>query len=283
MIRVVCDSTSDLSQELLEKYNIKLIPLHIVLDGKEYRDGTEITPSEIYKWSDETNQTPKTSASSIEDAIKVMEEIIKEGDEIIAFTISKSMSTTFNVFNLAAQYLDAQDKITVVDSKNLSSGIGLLALKTCDLIAQGKTRDEIFEELKEIRTKINSSFIVSTLTYLARGGRCSSASAMAGSLLGIKPVIELTDGTMGVTSKIRANGMDKMIDKYLELKKDQMLNADPKRVIIVESGIEKEYLDKIINSIVGLNHFEEIIVQKAGGVISSHCGPGTFGVMFENN
>lgn len=282
MIRVICDSTCDLSEELLNKYQIKVVPLHIVLDGKEYRDGFEIKPDEIYKWSEEHNQTPKTSAVSIEDTIEVMKEILDSGDEIIAFTISKSMSTTFNVFNLAAQYLEAQDKVTVVDSKNLSAGIGLLALKTCDLISEGKNREEIFEELKEIRERINSSFIVSTLTYLARGGRCSSATAMAGSLLGIKPIIELHDGAMGVANKIRANTIDKMIDKYLEAKKEFMLKADSKRVIIIDSGIEAEHLNKIIEYVKNLNHFDEIILQKAGGVISSHCGPGTFGIMFEN-
>lgn len=280
MIRFVCDSTSDLSKELLNKYNIEIVPMHIVLDLKEYKDGIEISPEDIYKWSDETNQTPKTSAASIEDTIKVFKEILDDGDEIIAFTISKSLSTTFNVFNLAAEYLEAKDRVSVIDSRNLCSAIGYLAMKAYDMTNEGKSRNEIVDEINILKERMNTSFIVSTLAYLSRGGRCSGVTAMAGTLLGIKPIIEVKDGELALGNKIRANGIDKMIDKYFELKKDSLLNASKERLIIVDSGIEKEELDKFVNLVKGLNHFDNILTLKAGGVISSHCGPGTFGMMY---
>ncbi|MBQ9579717.1 MAG: DegV family protein, partial [Lachnospiraceae bacterium] len=171
MIRIFSDSTSDLSPELIKRYNVTIIPLHICLDDKEYRDGIEITPEEIYKWADEHNTTPKTSAVSMEDAEQAFKSAIDAGDEIIAFTISSKMSTTYNVLNIAADNIGATDKISVIDSANLSTGIGLLVLAACDMVSEGKTRTEVVTEIEKLKPMIRASFVVDTLVYLHRGGR----------------------------------------------------------------------------------------------------------------
>ncbi|MCR4842247.1 MAG: DegV family protein, partial [Eubacterium sp.] len=180
MVKIISDSTCDLSQELLERYDVDIVPLHIVLGDEEYRDRLEITPEEIYAWSDEHNTTPKTSAVSLEDAVAAFSPYIEAGQEIVAFTISGSMSTTANVFWMAAEELDAFDKITVIDSENLSTGIGLQVIEAAILAKQGKSAKEIEARIIELRPRVRASFVVDSLEYLRRGGRCSSVAAFAG-------------------------------------------------------------------------------------------------------
>ncbi|HAQ52516.1 MAG TPA: DegV family protein, partial [Lachnospiraceae bacterium] len=173
MVRIVADSTCDLSPELVERFNISILPLHVILGDKEYRDGIDITLDELFAWSDENKTTPKTSAPSMEDAVELYKPIIEAGDEIIAFSISFSMSTSGNVMRIAAEEIEAEDKITVVDSKNLSTGIGLLVCKAAEMASEGMSRKDIVKKLDELIPKVRASFVVDTLTYLHRGGRCS--------------------------------------------------------------------------------------------------------------
>ena len=183
MIRIAADSTCDLSKELIDKYNISIIPLHIVLDDKEYKDGVDITPDEIYAWSDKNSTTPKTSAVGFEDAMKAMEQIVDSEDELIIFTISEKMSTTANVFRMAAEELEIEDKVSVIESANLSTGIGLLVIEAAAMAAEGRAREEITDFIEDMKPRVRSSFVVDTLTYLHRGGRCSSVAALAGGML----------------------------------------------------------------------------------------------------
>lgn len=279
MIRIFTDSTADLSPELIKRYNITVIPLHICLDDKEYRDGLEITPAEIYKWADEHNTTPKTSAVSMEDAAGAFRPVIEAGDEIIAFTISSKMSTTFNVLNIAAESLNAADKISIIDSENLSTGIGLLVLTAADLVSSGEAREDIVREINNLRSSVRASFVVDTLIYLHRGGRCSSVAALAGSMLKLHPEIIVRDGAMLADKKYRGR-IDTVTLDYVHDMELSLLDARPERVFITHSGASDEVVSKVKEYLQSLKCFKEIHITRAGGVISSHCGPGTLGVLF---
>ena len=279
MIRIAADSTCDLSKELIDKYNISIIPLHIVLEDKEYRDGFDITPDEIYEWSDKNNTTPKTSAVGFEDAENAIKPIADTDDEMIIFTISEKMSTTANVFRMAAEELEVEDKVSVIESANLSTGIGLLVIEAAIMAADGKTREEIVDYIEDMKPQIRSSFVVDTLTYLHRGGRCSSVAALAGGVLKLHPKIVVEDGGMLATKKYRGK-IDSVILDYTKDMEEDLKQAKKDRVFITHSGCEQETIDSVKKYLESLEHFDEILITRAGGVISSHCGPGTLGVLY---
>lgn len=279
MIKIVSDSTSDLSKELIEKYDIQTAPLHILLGEKEYLDGVDITPDDIYAWADANNDTPKTSAIGFEEAINIMKPIVGTDDEMIVFTISGKMSTTINVFRMVAEELEIENQISVIDSENLSTGSGLLILKAATMAKEGKSRAEICQVIEALKGKVRASFVVDTLTYLHRGGRCSSIAALAGGVLKLHPKIVVTDGAMSADKKYRGK-IGKAIVDYVKDIEVALKEADTERVFITHSGCDQELLDKVYEYLKELNHFDEILITRAGGVISSHCGPGTLGVLY---
>ena len=279
MVKIISDSTCDLSKELIEKYDISILPLHILLGDDEYEDGKNITPDEIYAWSDKNSATPKTSAAGIMDAVDLMKPYVEEGREIVFFTISSQMSTTYNSICLAADELDAEDLIFPIDSSNLSTGIGLMVIEAAIMAKEGKTGAEIAARVEELKPLVSSSFVVDTLTYLHRGGRCSGVAAMAGGMLKLHPKIVVENGKMDAGKKYRGK-MNKVILEYVHDMEADLKKAKPERVFITHSGCEQELLDSIHAYLQELNVFDEILTSRAGSVISSHCGPGTLGVIY---
>lgn len=277
-IKIVSDSTCDLSSDLLEKYDISIIPLMISLGDKTKKDGVEISPDEIYSWSDETGQTPKTAAPTIGDASAFLEPFVKKGLDIIFFGISELMSATCNVIRLAAQNM-GYDRIFVVDSKSLSTGIGLQVLRAAIMAKNGASVEDILKDNSEINSKVRASFVVNTLTFLHRGGRCSGVAALLANTLRLKPEIVVNDGKMVVGKKYRGN-IKSVLLKYAQDRKEQYLNAESDRVFITHSGCAKEVVDEIKQYLEGLKIFKEVLVTRAGGVISSHCGPNTLGILY---
>lgn len=282
MIRIIADSTCDLSKELIEKYGITILPLHIILGDEEYLDGVTITPDEIYKWSDANNTTPKTSAAGIDETIKALKSVLDAGDEVVMFSIASGMSTTINVFRMAVQELDAEEKVRVIDSANLSTGIGLQVIEAACMAKEGKSLDEIVTAIEEIRPRVRASFVVDILTYLHRGGRCSGLAALAGGMLKLHPKIVVKDGVMGPDKKYRGK-INSAIMNYAQDMEEALLKAKKDRVFITHSGCDKEAVDSVRAYLESLNVFDEILETRAGGVISSHCGPGTLGVLFIEN
>ena len=282
MIKIISDSTCDLSKDLIEKYDIAILPLHIHLGEEEYQDGVTITPDEIYTLADANNTTPKTSAASMIEVIDMFEPYIKNGDEIISFSISSNMSANNNVMRLAAEDLEAEDKIHIIDSANLSTGIGLLVIEAAIMAKEGKTADEIVAKIEELKPLVSASFVVDTLTYLHRGGRCSSVAALAGGVLKLHPKIVVENGKMDANKKYRGK-MSMVIKSYVKDLEEDLKNAKKDRVFITHSGCDQSILDEIYGYLAELNIFDEILVTRAGGVISSHCGPGTLGVLFIKN
>ena len=168
MVKIISDSTCDLSPELIARYDIDIVPLHIILGEDDHKDG-QIAPDDIYRWSDENRLSPKTAAVSMEDALAAFAPY--KGKEVIAFTISSLMSSTYNVLRMAAEQTDAEH-IHVIDSRNLSTGVGLQVIAAAEMAAQGKSAAEIVDAIKAARDLVRASFVVDTLTYLHRGGRC---------------------------------------------------------------------------------------------------------------
>lgn len=280
-IKIVADSTCDLSQELLERYDISIIPLCIVMGDKSYYDGLETTPEDIYKWADANKTTPKTAAVTFEKASEILAPLVKEGKDIIFFGISSQMSTTCNVIRMMAETSEDLDynKIHVIDSLNLSTGIGLQVLYAARLAEEGKSAEEIVALVNERRKDVRASFVVDTLTYLARGGRCNAVTALLANTLKLKPEIVVTDGAMNVSKKYRGS-LKSVLLKYAKDLEPQLLHADSTCVFITHSGCSEEITEAVKEYLESLNHFENIYITRAGGVISSHCGPGTLGVLF---
>ena len=277
-VKIIADSTCDLTDGLLQAHDIGMIPLCIVMDDKSYFDRTEISPEEIFRWAEEHKTTPKTAAISMEMAVETVRPYVEAGQDVVFFGISEDMSTTCNVMRLAAEELGT-DRVFVVDSENLSTGIGLQVLRAAEMAGAGASAEEIVERIERDRCKVRASFVVDTLTYLARGGRCSSVTALLANTLKLKPRIEVKDGRMQVDKKYRGT-LDRVLVKYTKDMKDELLRADEKRVCITQSGCDCQVVEEVRSYLAGLGRFDEIIETRAGGVISSHCGPGTLGVLF---
>ena len=279
MVKIISDSTCDLSRELLDRYGIEVLPLHIILGDKDYEDGRGITPDDIYRWSDASKQTPKTAAITVESAVQTFEPWLADGGEVVCFAISESMSSTANAMRLAARQLNAEERVFVIDSQNLSTGVGLLAIEAAILAGQGLAGAQIAQRMEAIKPKVRSSFVVDTLTYLHRGGRCSGAAALVGSTLKLHPKIVVQGGKMSPDKKYRGR-TSRAIQAYVEDLHDELITARRDRVFITHSGCTAEDVAWVQSYLEALKLFGEIHITRAGGVISSHCGPGTLGVLF---
>ncbi len=278
-IKIISDSTCDLSKELLERYDISVFPLHIHLGDKEYSDGVDIHPEVIYQWADENNAVPKTSAISIFHAQEYLRRELEESKNVICFCVSEQMSSCCDVMRMAARELDAEDRVFVIDSRNLSTGVGLQVLEAAERAKKMYTAGEIVEYIQSIQPYVRASFVVDTLTYLHRGGRCSGIAALAGNTLKLHPYIQVVDGKMRSGKKYRGK-MEHVIINYVDDLKPMLEKAKQNRVFITHSGCDESIIKMVKEQLKGMHYFDEILVTKAGSVIASHCGPGTLGVLF---
>lgn len=278
-VKIIADSTCDLSVELLEAYNITILPLHIVLGDTEYKDMVEITPDEIYQWSNEHNAAPKTSAAALSDTMELFQTYGENYDEIVCFSISGQMSTTANVMRMAAEELGMEERIFVVDSENLSTGVGSLVIEAAIKAKNGMSGREIADYMEELKPYVRASFVVDTLTFLHRGGRCSGVAALAGGALRLHPKIVVEHGAMKPDKKYRGK-LTSVILNYVKDLEPMLKNARTDRVFITHSGCDEALIQNIFQEVENLKLFDEILLTRAGGVISSHCGPGTLGVIF---
>lgn len=277
MVKIFSDSTSDLSDEIIKKYNIGIIPLYIILSDREYRDGIDITPDKIYSWAESTHLSPKTSAPSPADVMEYIEPYIERGEDVIIFSISEEMSTTYNVLSMISE--EYGGKVKVIDSRSLSTGVGHLVIKAAEMALSGHCCQEITEHIEKIIPKVRASFVVDTLDYLYRGGRCSGLSAMAGGMLKLHPKIVVKDGKMIPSKKFRGD-IARAAMEYVKDMRPELEKAEPSRVFITHSGCDDMILLNLYSFLESLGRFDEILITRAGGVISSHCGPGTVGVIY---
>lgn len=277
-IYLSADSTCDLDGELIRRYDVHIQPLHIILGEKEYRDGVDITPDDIYKTYERENILPKTSAPSPGEYIELFEQWTKEGHDVIHISLGSGISASHQNACLAAEQLG---HVHVIDSGNLSTGMGLLVIEAAERIADGLPVAQIAEELRELQSNVQASFIIDNLTYLREGGRCSALTAFGANLLSIKPCIEVdvTSGNMSVGKKYRGS-LKKTLKRYVSDKLNEIENLKLDRIFITHSGTDDDTIEVVQSTIKELTNFEEILVTRAGCTISSHCGPNTVGILF---
>ena len=275
-IKITSDSTCDLSREQIAKYDVHILPLAVTMGENNYRDGMDITPEQIYAHVAKGGDLPKTAANNIADYQAVFEKYSKEYDAVIHLNISAEFSSCYQNACAAAEDFE---NVYVVDSRNLSTGHGLLVIRAYELAESGKTGAEIAEELRSMVDRVDASFILNQLEYLKKGGRCSALAVLGANMLKLKPCIEVKDGKMGVGKKYRG-AFEKCLKEYVQdrLAGREDLNLD--RVFITHSGVSKELVDLAVNTVRELQPFKEICVTQAGCTVSSHCGPDTLGVLF---
>ena len=274
-IKITCDSTCDMTQAQIEEYGLKIIPLYVRIQDNEYRDGIDITSDVMFEKIKECGQLPKTAAVSFQDYIDFWKPLRDEGYEIVHLTISGEMSVCFQNCRTAAEELGG---VYAVDSRNLSTGIALLAITGANLAKEGKSAKEIYDILMEKREKLNVSFVLDTVDYLAKGGRCSAVAAFAAGLLRLRICIEVQDGKMDVCKKYRG----KMAAVLTEYVRDRLEKVDPDLdlIYITDSGVSNEIREKVKEAVLSMYPFAKVYFSTAGCTVSSHCGPGTLGILF---
>lgn len=275
-IIISSDSTTDLSNELKERYNVRILPLGVTLGTNVYRDGIDITPDEIYEHHKKTGELPKTTAANVGECEDFFAELTKDGSTVIHFTLSAEMSSTHNNSLLAASDFE---NVHVVDTRNLSTGGGLLVIAAAEMAKSGMDAKEIADKCRELTKNVSASFVIDNLDYLYKGGRCSALSVLGANLLKLKPCIEVKNGSMGVGKKYRGKFKD-VLSTYVDDILADRDNIIDDRVFITHAGCDKDIVDSVVEKVKASGIFKEVLTTRAGCTISSHCGKDTLGVLF---
>lgn len=277
-VKITCDSTCDLSQKFYTENQIEVIPMVISLGEDTFFDGVDVHPKDIFAYAEATGTLPKTGAPSIGTYSEVFHRLTESGYDVVHISLSSSLSSGYSNARIAAEEME---NVWTVDSLNLSSGSGLLVIAAAELAEAGKSGREIFEALEELKTRLDSSFVLQTLEYLKMGGRCSPLKALGANMLKLRPeiVVSTQTGTMSVGTKYRGN-IERSVTDYICGRLENRTDIDLGRIILCHSGVPEEILEKCRKLILQLQPFEELIDATAGCTISSHCGPACLGVLF---
>ena len=277
MIRVSADSTCDLSPQLLEQYGITTLPLYVIYDGVEYKDGVDLTPDQLYEMVRQGGKLGSTAAINVDDYLAFFSRMREICDTLIHFTISSEMSSCCQNARIAAQEVGG---VYVIDSRNLSTGIGLQILRACELAQKGMAAEVIVSAITAMADKVDATFVPDNLEYLKMGGRCSAVTALSASLLRIHPCIQVREGKMGVGKKYTGSH-EAVLMKYIKDRLSKLEEVDLSRVFITHSGMtDPALVDKVKDAVLAIAPFEDVQVTRAGCTISNHCGPNTLGVLF---
>ena len=275
-IKILSDSTCDLPQEVLEKYNITMIPLSVIKDGQQFTDGVNITPADIFDHVAQGGDLCSTAAINIGEYTDWFNKFTSDYDGILHINISAEFSSCHQNACLAAEDFE---NVRVIDSRNLSTGQGLLVLKACELANTLDALDEIAAQLRAYTEKIEASFLLDRLDYMVKGGRCSTAAALGANLLNLKPCIEVKNGKMSVVKKYRGN-YAKCLATYV---KDRLANRDDlegQTLFVTHTPVTDECLSAVKDAVDQYAAFNTTYWNEAGCTVSCHCGPGTLGVLF---
>ncbi len=276
---ITADSPIDLSAEQASRYGIEIIPLHVILDSEDYLDGVDITPDDIYRAYNEKKILPSTSAISVAEYEAFFRNFTERGMSVVHLSLSSAISSTHQNARIAAAELEG---VYVVDTRRLSTGMAVLAIKGIEMLEGGASANEIASTLTAIRDKVSTSFLLDTLTYMNKGGRCSALAVLGANILGIKPSIEnLNDGSLVVGKKYRGK-TDVVRRQYIDEKLSSP-DIDFSRIFVDHSGIPNDEIEELKAYIEDNYGFREVLVSRAGSTISTHCGPGTFALMFMYN
>lgn len=275
-IQITADSACDLTPELIERYHIKIMPLTVTVGSSSGLDGVTIHRDDLYRHVEAGGDLPTTSAVNPSDFTEFFQNSKEGSDAVIHISLGSKISSSCQNAMLAASELE---NVFVVDSQNLSSGFGHVVVEAAICAEQGCTPDEIIGRMNELVPKVRASFILSRLDYMKKGGRCTAVELLGANLLKLMPQIAVSNGTMGVVKKYRGS-FDKCLRAYVQdLLKDRTdLVLD--RVFITHSGVKEGIVPMVADEIRKYADFREIIETNAGCTISSHCGPGTLGVLF---
>lgn len=276
-IRIFVDSTADLSPELIAKYDLTVIPLYVTIGGKAYKDMYEIKAQDIFDNYNKNKELPKTAAVSVADYFEAFRPVVEAGYDIIHFTISSDFSACYQNACIVAGELG---HVYPVDSRNLSTGIAQLALLAAEEAAKGETDAEhIAEYIRTVIPRVDVSFVLNNLEFLYKGGRCSGVAALGANLLKLKPCLQMQEGKLVVGKKYRGP-IDKVYRQYVA-ERFEGKDVLPEHVFITHSGgVAQETLDALVQQVQQAVPGCEVFITQAGCTVSSHCGPGTLGVLF---
>ena len=275
-IKIISDSTCDLSKELLEKNNITIVPLTVIKDDQPYTDGITITTDEIFAHVDAGGNLCTTTAVSVGEYQEWFEKYTNDYDAVVHINISSEFSSSYQNACLAAAEFD---NVVAIDSRNLSTGQGLVVLKACELASVVSSKEEMKEKLDAFTPKVEASFLLDRLDYMVKGGRCSAVVALGANLLNLKPCIEVKNGKMSVVKKYRGS-YAKCLASYV---KDRLTNRDDlnrETLFVTRTPVSDACLEAVENAVNDYADFKNIYWTMAGCTVSCHCGPGTLGVLF---
>lgn len=278
-ILITSDSTCDLSPSQLRAHGIELFPLYIVKGDQTYRDGLEISPSDIFAHVAAGGGLCATAAVNLADYTERFRQLAGQYDAVIHINISSDFSSCYQNAKLAAAELP---NVYVVDSRNLSTGHGHVVLAACEMAEAGMPAPEIVARLADLTPRVSASFLLDQLDYMKKGGRCSAVTALGANLLKLKPCIEVVDGKMRVGKKYRGS-LVKCLETYVSDRLSNLAEIDPHRIFITHSGVPDEALRAVHQAVEGRNYFHEVVETKAGCTVSCHCGPGTLGILYLHN
>ena len=275
-IKITCDSTCDLNPELYNRYGTCVIPMSVAMGDKLCRDGVDVTPEDLFSYVEETGKLPTTSAISVGEYEDFFRPFVEEGYEVVHINLSSELSSSHQNARLAAQEVG---NVFVVDSRSLSSGSGHLVILAAELACAGYGGAYIAKSLDDMKGHLDVSFVLQTLDYLHKGGRCSGMARFGANMLKLRPEIVMENGTLHV-GKMYRGSMEKTILDYIRgrLENEKTVNYD--RIFVTHSGVPAEIVEKAVALVKELRPFEEVMVTVAGSTISCHCGPACIGVLF---
>ena len=276
MVKISADSTCDLSPELVKRYHVVINPLYINNEQGSYRDGVDITPEDIFVYFEQTGKLFTTSAASVSDYTALFGSLTADGSELVHITISAEMSSCYQNACIAAEEVG---NVYVVDSRNLSTGMGHIVIEAAILAQKGASGEEIKREMDALTPYVDASFVLEKLNYLYKGGRCSAVASLGANLLKLKPCIEVKDGKMGVGKKYRGS-LEKVLLEYV---KDRLYGKEDicaDRIFVTHCGCDRKIVDPVKKEVASCMDFEEMLETTAGCTVSSHCGPHTLGILY---
>ena len=278
-VLISTDSTADMSPEMLSHYQVRRFPLYVVMDDQVYEDGVTVTSADVFDYFYKTGKLARTAAPNLHDFVSYFTPLSEQGYDIVHFDISGQLSSTYNVCQMAAADFDC---VYSIDSRHLSSGIALLVIKACELRDQGLPAKEIVSRINDMRDQVETSFVIDTLRFLHKGGRCSALAAMGANLLKLKPCIEMTDAMLQVGKKYRGR-IEDVFMSYIADKLQNPETLDLSRAFITHTITDEALVERCADKVRSLVNFKELHIAKAGPTISVHCGPDTMGVLFMRN
>lgn len=275
-IKILSDSTCDLSEQLLQQHDITLVPLTVIKADREFKDGVTITPADIFDHVAQGGALCSTSAVSVGEYIDYFGKYADAYDGLLHVNIGSGFSSSYQNACLAAQEFE---NVFVVDSQNLSTGQGLVVLKACELAKTAQSMEELKAQLDDFTQKVEASFLVDKLDYLVKGGRCSSAAALGANLLNLKPCIEVRDGKMTVVKKYRGN-YAKCLAGYVKERLANREDIDRDTLFVTRTVVSGDCRDAVMEAVDAFGGFANVYETLAGCTVSCHCGPGTLGILF---